>query len=175
MNKVVNFTLVVFLSSFLAACGDVSSRATDAENTQAPPIASSLNWSEVAHEYYVDMLSPQICDMPFKIKFRQDGTYTAGPCTTGGVDTKAGRITKNELSEVHRRIDEVAAADLSENKCSQGEAFVGSVTDLTVDGVKRRVYRHFPDQLCYRGDKQAAESLNAMANLLAEKYYPVRQ
>ncbi len=162
-----------FVLMSLAACGDDSPNANPVDN-QPPPTASSLNWNEVEHEYYIDMVSPQTCDMPFKIKVGQNGSYVAGPCTSGGVDTKTGHITNNELSQLNEMIDEVGASNLSENKCSQGEAFVGSSTSLTVEGTKRTVYRHFPDQLCYRGNKQASEGLNAFVNSLGEKYYPSR-
>lgn len=175
MNKFKDIAVVAFAFSFLAACGDDSSVGQEDVSAQPPPTASSLNWNEVEHEYYIDMVSPETCDMPFKFKVSQNGSYTAGPCTTGGSDTKAGHISNNELSQLNEMIDEVGASNLSENKCSQGEAFVGSSTSLTVEGTKRTVYRHFPDQLCYRGNKQASESLNAFVNSLGEKYYPTRQ
>ncbi len=173
------FVFLSVLTLGLVGCGDGDSNG-QANNVQEPfssptPTPSPRQaWIHVHFHANTDMVDPQTCDQPFRLKIERDGDYRAGPCTSGGSDYKTGRITNEERMELDQRARAVAAQNLSDQTCTAGAAIAGSRTELTTPTRSVVVYRNDPDRYCYRGTEAAARDLHEYLYQLNSKYYPTR-
>jgi hypothetical protein len=168
---------VILSSGFYVGCSDDDDPAPPSPlpvvPTPGPVDPLGPDWTAVLNERFSDAVDLNECDMPFVFEVEDSGEFRAGPCTEGGSDVKEGKINAVELVRLDRLATAVANNNLRNRECEDTVAIAGSTTELALSNNRtREIYRHTPDELCYRGEKAEAKALHDYVSALSVKYYP---
>lgn len=177
--------VILFLGAFQVSCGgspapqpapQPPATPTGGNNPaggEAPGEAPECN--SVHEDFTNDAIAPTDCNYPWHFTVGRNGHYRVGPCTESNTQV-TGNINSQELSELSRRVQVVAAQDLEATRQCEAFGLIASdEVDITLSsGENWHVLDASPQSICYRGGKENAKSLASYFNSLTRKYYPRR-
>jgi hypothetical protein len=150
---------VLTSASFLVACG-----------SSQPP---AVDWKEVDEATTCEALNPASCVGAAGFRVSVDGSWTAGPSASG--DMRRGTVTSEERVRLATDVLQISVGAAQQCDSAGNVPGVSDIVDLTLTQQgPLRVYEKgtTPNQVCYRGGRDAAARLHDDLNALMLKYYP---
>jgi hypothetical protein len=130
-------------------------------------------WTQVREVTTCEALNPSACVGAAGFTVRSDGTWVAGPSSSGA--TANGTLTATEKTLI---ASDVSVIDSQRGTQCDAGSVVPGVSDLVevtlLGGDMLRVFEKgtTPNQTCFRGGRDAAGRLHDDVTALMAKYYP---